>query len=73
MSGAHFAHDDAAGGEVLGVICNGPHVLVGVGEVGAHEAIGVRNRALLSQVVPRWGEGFRPNVNRDAVCSSLRP
>jgi hypothetical protein len=47
---------------VLGVICNGPHVLVGVGEVGAHEAIGVRNRALLSKSFPDGVRVFGPTL-----------
>jgi hypothetical protein len=45
---------------VLGVVGNSPRVLVAAGEVGAHEALGMRNRAPLSQVVPDRVRVFGP-------------
>ena len=50
--GGRLAHDDAARGEVLGVVGDGAHVLVARGEIDAHEAVGVGDRARLAQLVP---------------------
>ena len=47
-----FAHDDAARGEMLGVVGDRAHVLVARGEVDAHEAVGMGDGARLAHLLP---------------------
>src|SRR5205085_8068305 len=47
-----LAYDDAAGGEILGVVGDRTHILVARGKIDAAEPLGVRNRTLVAQLLP---------------------
>jgi hypothetical protein len=49
---ARLAYDDAARGEVLGVVSDGLHVGVAAGEISAREPLGACDRAGAAQLVP---------------------
>src|SRR5258708_304922 len=55
-----LAHDNAARGEVLGIVGDRPNVLVARRKIDAHEAIGVSDWAFLPQLIPDGIRIFDP-------------